>query len=382
MQNILFYISGHGYGHATRAIEVINALAAKNPNLYFHIKSNAPHWIFELNVKASHSFYPLKTDIGVAQQTSFEIDKLQTLAQWQALYREKPVLVEKEAAFALRNDIKIVIGDIPPLAFDVAEQAGVPSVAIGNFSWDWILSEYIREIPVFADVVAHIQESYRKADLLLRLPMHGDLSVFQNIKDIPLIARRAVEPKSKILKALNIETTPQSILVLVALRATDLAEVDLETAFSDRRYLFITLGFERTFENSLNVAPDFIRFPELVNACDLVVSKPGYGLVSEIVANRTPLLYTSRADFIEYNVLVKWVRKYTVWRFISREHFTAGCWGTHLDLLQKDETAWEHVDLDGAERAAENIGAIFGFKMDSQHGEAARENNSNQDKTM
>ena len=30
------------------------------------------------------------------------------------------------------------VGDIPPLAFAAARRAGLPSVAVGNFSWDWI----------------------------------------------------------------------------------------------------------------------------------------------------------------------------------------------------------------------------------------------------
>ena len=33
--------------------------------------------------------------------------------------------------------------------------------------------------------------TYRKCDLLLRTPLAGDLSVFPNIVDIPIIARRA-----------------------------------------------------------------------------------------------------------------------------------------------------------------------------------------------
>ena len=37
---------------------------------------------------------------------------------------------------------------------------------------------------------------------------------------------------------------------------------------------------------------------------DVVVTKPGYGIISECLANDTALLYTDRGHFIEYDVLV------------------------------------------------------------------------------
>ena len=41
-----------------------------------------------------------------------------------------------------------------------------------------------------------------------------------------------------------------------------------------------------------------------------MVTKPGYGIISECIANDTALLYTSRGDFREYPVLVKEMPKY------------------------------------------------------------------------
>ena len=35
----------------------------------------------------------------------------------------------------------------------------------------------------------------------------------------------------------------------------------------------------------------------LVGAADAVVSKPGYGIISECIANETAILYTSRGHF-------------------------------------------------------------------------------------
>ena len=42
------------------------------------------------------------------------------------------------------------------------------------------------------------------------------------------------------------------------------------------------------------------RYEDLVRAVDVVATKPGYGIISECIANDTALLYTSRGHFAEY----------------------------------------------------------------------------------
>ena len=48
-----------------------------------------------------------------------------------------------------------------------------------------------------------------------------------------------------------------------------------------------------------------LRYEDLVAAVDVVVTKPGYGIISDCVANDTAMLYTSRGRFVEYDVLVE-----------------------------------------------------------------------------
>ena len=48
-----------------------------------------------------------------------------------------------------------------------------------------------------------------------------------------------------------------------------------------------------------------LRYEDVVGAVDVVITKPGYGIISECVANDTALLYTSRGHFVEYDVLVR-----------------------------------------------------------------------------
>ncbi len=48
-----------------------------------------------------------------------------------------------------------------------------------------------------------------------------------------------------------------------------------------------------------------VRYEDLVGAAEALVTKPGYGVISECIANDAAVLYTSRGHFPEYDVLVE-----------------------------------------------------------------------------
>ena len=46
MKRILFYVSGHGFGHATRSAEVIRAFGNDHPEIAVRVVTTAPQRIF------------------------------------------------------------------------------------------------------------------------------------------------------------------------------------------------------------------------------------------------------------------------------------------------------------------------------------------------
>ena len=62
----------------------------------------------------------------------------------------------------------MVLGDIPPLAFLAAAQAGVPGVGMSNFSWDWIYAHLARQEPGLSAAAAAAAAAYAQATNLLR----------------------------------------------------------------------------------------------------------------------------------------------------------------------------------------------------------------------
>jgi len=94
------------------------------------------------------------------------------------------------------------------------------------------------------------------------------------------------------------------------------------------------------------------RYEDVVSAVDAVVTKPGYGIIAECVSTSTPMLYTSRGDFREYDLLVREMPKYLRARFIDQRDLFAGRWRAALNGLLAQPAPPETLAVDGAARAA------------------------------
>jgi L-arabinokinase len=97
------------------------------------------------------------------------------------------------------------------------------------------------------------------------------------------------------------------------------------------------------------------RYEDLVRAADVVVTKPGYGIVSECIANDTAILYTTRGRFPEFDVLVEGMRRYARSAFIAQDALLKGEWRPSLDRLLAEPAPHERPRTDGAEVVAAMI---------------------------
>ena len=71
---IVFYISGHGFGHASRSIELLKELAARRPDARLIVRTAVPLWLFRATAPAGVDVMPLDADVGVVQVDSLNID--------------------------------------------------------------------------------------------------------------------------------------------------------------------------------------------------------------------------------------------------------------------------------------------------------------------
>ncbi len=305
------YVSGHGYGHATRTAEVLRHVRARAPKLKIVFNTSAPACLFERAVAAPVSVRSVSVGVGLVQRDALVIDEPASLAAWQRFAEGWDERVAAEAGWLRQSGARLVLADIPPLAFAAASAAGLPAIALGNFSWDWIYAHLAQRRPEFAAPAEQARAAYRTAAILLRLPFAGDLSAFPRIEDVPLVARRPRLEKREARRRLGLD---ERRAVLLSFGGVGMPGLRLSGfgALADAQVLITTA----TAEGDGPLPPNVRRldgarldaagldYPDLVGAVDAVVTKPGYGIVSDCIGARTPLVYTERGDFPEYPIMV------------------------------------------------------------------------------
>jgi hypothetical protein len=323
---IVAYVSGHGYGHATRTGEVLRMLREADPGLPLAVVSSAPERLFRAAVSGLSAFRPLECDVGVAQANALVIDEEETVRRWRRFAADGQARVESEAAWLRGAGARLVLGDVPPLAFAAAARAGVPSVGLANFSWDWIYRHLGRRHPELAEAAEAAAEDYGRAGRLLELPFAGDLTAFPVRERIGLVARRPRLSRAEARRRLGL---PGGILVLISFGGVAFS-LDAAGLAGLRDCHFFTLGggdgavANVTVFRDGQVASLGIGYPDLVGAADVVVSKPGYGIVSDAIGAGTRLVYTERGDFPEYPILVEGMKAYLPCAHVSNQDLLAG----------------------------------------------------------
>jgi len=368
---IVFYVSGHGFGHATRTIEVINAVLALRPETRIGVRTSAPRWLFDLTVKGKIALSTLECDTGIVQIDALSLDEADTIRRAAAFHSDLVTRAASETRVLRELGAGLIVGDIPPLAFAVSASAGIPSIALGNFTWDWVYADYPR-VRLAPSLLPAIRSAYSRGSMALRLPMSGGFEAFSNVKDIPFIARHATRTRQEVCKLLKIPADKPIVLMsfggyglpgldtdglakfkkytVVTAANLPMGRTRKETTLAERKGSFVKVNEEAMY----NVG---VRYEDLVGAAVAVVTKPGYGIIAECIANDAAVLYTSRGHSPEYDVLVEEMPKYLRTAFISQEDLFAGKWESHLDKLLAHAKAknYKKPDTNGADVAAEML---------------------------
>lgn len=364
MATLVCYISGHGLGHAARAMEVLNALWQRQPDLDVLIRTPAPRWFFDFNLDRTCTLTPCRLDIGVVQRDSLHVDPEASLRAYAHLAARKEQLIAAEVASLAPTLPALVLADIPALALDVAARLRIPSVALANFSWDWIYADYVKDFPRYAGLIDDLRASYARTTLLLRLPLHGDLSAFPHVRDIPLVARHARLSRTEVRRRLGLPAEAPVVLLSfgglgVALSVAPSAPAGV--LFVSNRPLFdglVTPWCHHIPTEMMTAAG--VRYEDLLAASDVVMTKPGYGIVAECIANGTPMVYTPRGRFAEYACLLPGIAANVPYVELSNDDLYAGRWQDALDQLLTQGRGTPMTDTSGAAAAANALLELLG----------------------
>ena len=356
---ILFYISSHGYGHARRMVQVILALQATSPRLRIAIRSAAPARIFEPLPPSWVETSDI--DAGLVENDPLTIDRESSLQRLQNFMARRADIVAAEVAVLRGNRPALIVADIPFLAGNVAAEVGVPCVGISNFTWDWIYENLFGADARYTDIAGSIAEGYAKMEAILQLPFGRVCPSFRQKIPMPLIAMQSSREPQAVLAQLGIGRDDTRPRVLFGTRGGLLPDTLARAAASAPEFLFLCphepTGTLPSNALSVMLGPT-LDFSDVLRISDVVMSKLGYGMISECIATQTRLVWPAREGFAEDAIVAQEAPGVLPMMPIPVADFYAGNWGQFLRQAKNLPPATQAMPVNGAEQCAEFLSQL------------------------
>ncbi|KAG2226301.1 hypothetical protein INT45_005973 [Circinella minor] len=383
------YVSGHGWGHATRANQLIFDILKLPAQHKVYVISNASDFIFQGVIQVGAIYRQADIDAGVVQPLAYTVDRDQTITNLKLFLERRPETLRSEVEWLEQIGADCVVCDAPFLPCAAAAQAGIPAAIASNFTFDEVYNglcegdELDQEIRQMVETTI---EDYRHADLLIRLPGAIRIPSFDDTENLvpvtPITGTFPPEKKKKgvVNGKMNLPCTSQSnvrsshnnnkkrferriIDVPLVFRKyhTEREEVLQglgipKDVYDTHKILLLSFGGQALGKGGwvdplpngwiciVCCAPDGVTLPrnfyrasrdayvpDLTNAADVVLGKLGYGTCSECIGHGTPFVYVPRPQFIEEYGLLKLMHDQGSAVELTRQDFEDGYWGEAIE---------------------------------------------------
>ncbi|CAG7884187.1 hypothetical protein HID58_012549 [Brassica napus] len=128
-----YYVTGHGFGHATRVVEVVRHLIAAGHDV--HVVTGAPDFVFTSEIQSPRlKIRKVLLDCGAVQADALTVDRLASLEKYvetAVVPRAEILKTEVEWLHSIKADF--VVSDVVLVACRAAADAGIRSVCVTNF---------------------------------------------------------------------------------------------------------------------------------------------------------------------------------------------------------------------------------------------------------
>ncbi|NPV85861.1 MAG: hypothetical protein HPY45_07625 [Anaerolineae bacterium] len=331
---LAYFISSHGFGHASRACAIMAAMHKKQPRTHFHIFTQTPYWFFDEALTGAFTYHEIVSDVGVAQLSPMQEDLPETLRRLEAFIPFGEERLENLARVLDKQGCQAVICDISPLGIAVGKKAGLPVVLIENFTWDWIYEAYLPRFPGFAPFIAMLKDIFQMADVHIQMA-----PVCQPRKEAKVFSQPASRvprtPAAQTRQKLNITPGARTVLLSMGGIPQQFDFLERLKAFQDVCFIVPGSTEEMALCDNLALLPHHSDFyhPDLVAASDVVIGKAGYSTIAEAYHAGIPFGYVNRSGFREAEVLEAFIRSALNGVEIPMQDFLTGDWGSSLSYL-------------------------------------------------
>jgi hypothetical protein len=294
--NFIFYITNHGFGHASRNVPIIKRLL-KEPGSKISVKTDHTRCEFlkrNLYEYQDHIFfYEDCKENGLILKKG---EMLPDISEMERMIRKDftqwGFYIAREARFLMENKIDVVISDIIPWALKAAKACRIPCLLIGNFTWSEMYKSYYSR-----EIWEPYEECYRMADKAVWYEIHAkELHGYCKDYECVSMVSRSVDKR----EVEKIRNQFSKEIVFVSLGGS--AEISRSIHVSHLPYEFlVTRGLKMVGDNVHMLPEDMVNTPDYIAASDYVIAKGGWSTVAEILLQRKKCALLFRGENSEDN---------------------------------------------------------------------------------
>jgi len=326
--HLLACISSHGYGHFAMTAPILNELN-KQGSISLTIRCALPEALIRSRIGGDYNIVAESSDFGMVMNSSLDVNLEAAADAYQKLHANFPkaVMEEKEKLLALKPNL--IIANIPYLTVAAAHEANIPVIAYCSLNWAEIFNSYFEgKLPDAKKILNEINSAYNLAEYFVCPEPSMAMPGLNNIKHIGPIAKVANSYRKLLNQQFSLSDDDKLVLITPGGVATPVPVNDWPEIPG---IIWITAwSCETTRKDIISTEQINILFSDLLASCDAVITKPGYGTVTETVCNGVPVLYVLRGDWAEEPFLEVWWHNHGTVMKISREDFFTG--NIHKDL--------------------------------------------------
>lgn len=317
MKTIAYYISDYGFGHAARSIAIIRELLEKEPSYRVIIcHSFAMDFLRNSLPYDQVSFRKIATDVGYfLKEGSLEPDKEKLAKEFDRFVEKWESKIQLEVQIFQQMKVDLIISDISPLPLEAADRVGIPMIGISNFTWytayESLLDQKRLEI---------WKSSYAKMSCFFLLAGNQESNWPCEKRLFPFFARKVQEDMvERIIDQINPTRKKTIIFFGLGMKIEGIEVESLPLWESENCVFIVSSNVKVDRDNVFSIPIEETESQVYIAASDLVITKAGWGTISEAVVYNVPLLILNREGMTEDQHTINYIRQHGLGKTIEWE---------------------------------------------------------------
>lgn len=299
LKTIAYYISDYGYGHATRSTAIIRELLKKSEQVKIIICHSFALDFLQQSFRYEHrvTFREVATDVGcVLRENSLEPDGEVLNIKVSSYVSEFPTKLDEETQFMKEKNVSFVISDISPLGIAGAAALNIPSLGLSNFTWHTAYEGLIE-----GRLLSFLHAQYNQMTYHFPLACSNEPSWgIEENQSFGFYSREIDDHEAQRIRK-EIDPVGENYIIYFGLgMKVDIGTLSELPIWQSLNCKFIvSSNVEVNHPNVYRIPTNAVETHHYVAAADLVLTKAGWGTISEAVCAGVPLLITNRSSMKE-----------------------------------------------------------------------------------